>query len=109
MKVIDIARAANVPANTVRFYVRTGLLSPSRNPMNGYKIFSRDDLTRLLVIRQAQTLGYTLAEIVELLRQMERGDLDSLSMYQTLHQHISEIQSQPMYGAMSATHISPER
>lgn len=65
--VSDIAKQVDVTPETVRHYVRIGLLSPERNPLNGYKIFNDDDIQRLLFIRQAKSLSFTLAEIRQIL------------------------------------------
>ena len=51
---------------TVRFYQRKGLLStPSRD--GGARRYGDEEVRRLRFIRQAQTAGFTLAEISELL------------------------------------------
>lgn len=63
-----LARAAGVPASTVRFYEREGLLRPSgRSPAN-YRLYAQGDLQRLRFIRAAQATGFTLEDISELLR-----------------------------------------
>lgn len=73
MTVIELARAANVTPHVVRHYVRIGLLIPQRDQGNGYKLFNRVDLKRLLFIRRAKLLGYTLADIHTILYEAERG------------------------------------
>jgi MerR family mercuric resistance operon transcriptional regulator len=61
-----LAAAAGVGVETVRFYQRRGLLgTPSR--AGGIRRYGSDDLRRLKFIRQAQTAGFTLKEIRELL------------------------------------------
>lgn len=63
MKVSEIARAATVKPDTVRFYTREGLLNPSRNPDNNYQQYDADDLRRLRFARKARQLGFSLPEI----------------------------------------------
>lgn len=72
MKVIDIARAAGVSADTVRHYTRSGLLHPSRDPDNGYQRYSDNDLQRLRFARRARDLGLSLNEVAEILQQADR-------------------------------------
>jgi DNA-binding transcriptional MerR regulator len=61
-----LARSANVSVETVRYYERRGLLDqPARG--NGYRQYSEDDVERLALVRRAKALGFTLAEIRELL------------------------------------------
>lgn len=71
MRVIDLARRANVTPDSVRHYTRHGLLVPSRNPRSGYKIFNENDFVRLLFIKDARALGLSVAEIKSILAQME--------------------------------------
>ncbi len=72
MKVIDIARAAGVSADTVRHYTRSGLLHPGRDPDNGYQRYSDSDLQRLRFARRARDLGLSLGEVAEILQQADR-------------------------------------
>jgi len=61
-----LAAAAGVGVETIRFYQRKGLLDmPSR--AGGIRRYGSDDLRRLRFIRQAQSAGFTLQEIAELL------------------------------------------
>jgi len=62
----ELARAAGVNVETVRFYERKGLLrQPERG--DGYRRYPSTDLDRLRFIRRAKDLGFTLAEITGLL------------------------------------------
>lgn len=63
----QVARQAGVGVETVRFYEREGLLDePARRP-SGYRQYEGDIIARLLFIRRAKELGFTLNEIKELL------------------------------------------
>lgn len=74
MKVSDIARHAHVTPETVRHYTREGLLSPERHPDNGYHLYSATDLERLHFIQRARKLGFSVAEIRDILRHADHGD-----------------------------------
>lgn len=66
MTIGKLATAGGVGVETVRFYQRRGLLAePDRN--GSVRRYDETDLTRLRFIRTAQTAGFTLAEIAELL------------------------------------------
>ncbi|MFO7530016.1 MAG: MerR family DNA-binding protein [Marinobacter sp.] len=71
MKVKEIAQAAGVNPDTVRFYTREGLLNPTRNPDNNYQQYDADDLRRLRFARKARQLGFTLPEIRSILDQAD--------------------------------------
>ena len=63
MKIGEFAGRAGVNTSKVRFYEAQGLLpSPSRAE-NGYRSYSAGDLERLLRVRRAQALGFSLEQI----------------------------------------------
>ena len=62
-----LARKTNVPLFTIRYYTKIGLLKPSRDLRNGYKQYKQTDTDRLKFINAAKELGFTLAEIEEIL------------------------------------------
>ncbi|HUD97840.1 MAG TPA: heavy metal-responsive transcriptional regulator [Woeseiaceae bacterium] len=67
MTIGRVAERTGVNIDTVRFYERTGLLpKPARRP-SGYRDYGQGDLERLLFIRRAKELGFSLADIGELL------------------------------------------
>ncbi|MET0292345.1 MAG: MerR family DNA-binding protein [Steroidobacteraceae bacterium] len=66
LSISGFAAAAGVGVETVRFYQRNGLLAvPPRG--TGVRRYGDADVRQLRFIRQAQTAGFTLAEIGELL------------------------------------------
>ena len=62
-----LAKRTDTPIFTVRYYTRIGLLKPSRNLKNGYKVYKQSDKERLKFITAAKELGFTLAEIEDVL------------------------------------------
>ena len=70
----QLAKHAKVHLETIRYYERQGLLpEPPRN-QSGYRQYPPDALTRILFIKRAQALGFSLHEIAELLSlRMEPG------------------------------------
>ncbi len=73
MHVHEIAKAAGVTAETVRYYTRVGLFSPDRDESNGYRCYGADDLRRLKFIRNARHLGFTVKDVAEILQHAESG------------------------------------
>ncbi len=69
-----LAKKSDVPIYTVRHYTKIGLLKPSRNPRNGYKVYQFSDATRLKFIMAAKDLGFTLAEISQILDEAKHGN-----------------------------------
>jgi DNA-binding transcriptional MerR regulator len=69
----EVARAAGVSPEAVRFYARIGLLQPSRDHRNGYRTFSEWDVRVVRFTKSAQGLGFTLAEIKTLVSTAKDG------------------------------------
>jgi DNA-binding transcriptional MerR regulator len=68
-----LAKRTGVPADTIRYYQRAGLLlTPARTPA-GYRLYGDDTAERLRFIKGAQRLGLRLREIAELLAVRDRG------------------------------------
>lgn len=63
----ELAKECEVKADTLRFYEKHGLLSPSMRTEAGYRMYTDDDAERLRFILRAKAVGFTLAEITELL------------------------------------------
>src|SRR5512145_1063231 len=90
MTVTQVARQAKVSPHTVRYYTRIGLLQPARRRDNGYKEFNTRELDRLRFIRRAQRLGFTLAEIEEILRRAARHESPCPLVRQIVAKRIQE-------------------
>lgn len=62
-----IASAAGVNLQTVRYYQRRGLIERPPKPVSGYRRYPPETVDRIRFIKRAQALGFSLAEIGELL------------------------------------------
>ncbi len=62
-----LAKEVGVNIQTVRYYERRRLLSPTARKSSGYRLYGEAALKRLRFIKNAQTLGFTLREITDLL------------------------------------------
>ncbi len=62
-----LAASAGVGRETLRYYERIGLLEEPPRSQAGYRRYPTETVGRLRFIRRAQELGFTLAEIAELL------------------------------------------
>lgn len=63
----QLAKHAGVNIETVRYYERLGLLTPSSRTSAGYRVYGPTELRRLYFIKNAQALGFTLHEIEDFL------------------------------------------
>ena len=63
----QVAAAAGVNVQTLRYYERRGLLAEPERTLGGHRLYSPEAVTTLQVIKAAQRLGFTLEEVAELL------------------------------------------
>jgi len=78
MLISEFSRAANLSPDTVRFYVKQGLLKPEtgrRGGANPYQEFTRSDLARARLVQLARSLGFTLREIATIAAEVEAKGL----------------------------------
>lgn len=64
----QIATAAGVNVETIRYYQRRGLLREPKRPLGGVRSYSEQDVARIAFIKASQRLGFTLDETSQLLR-----------------------------------------
>jgi DNA-binding transcriptional MerR regulator len=63
----QLAKAADVPTTTVRYYERVGLVEPEDRSAGNYRLYSEESLRKLKFIRAAQAIGFTLDDVKTLL------------------------------------------
>ena len=68
-----LSHLAEIPADTVRFYERSGLLEADQRTGSGYRKFSRNAVARILFIRRARETGYTIDQIRKILDLYDHG------------------------------------
>lgn len=74
MKIGTLASRADLPAATIRYYEKRGLIPEPPRSNSGYRRYSADAVDRLRFIKRAQALGFALDEIGELLElRVEHG------------------------------------
>ena len=66
MNIGEVAKAAGLPAKTIRYYEDIRLITPARDA-NGYRAFSDADVHKLRFLARARSLGFTIEECRTLL------------------------------------------
>jgi DNA-binding transcriptional MerR regulator len=69
----ELARLANVSADTIRYYERKRLLPAAERSAAGYRLFSPEALTRVLMIRGALSVGFSVKELAEIFGIRDEG------------------------------------
>lgn len=67
MQIGELAERTGLSVRTLRHYDEIGLLRPSARSDGGFRLYTRDDESRLLLIRRMKPLGYSLEQMGELL------------------------------------------
>ena len=88
-----LARAADVSVQTIRYYERRGLLPQPARRASGYRVYAAETVTRLRFIRRAQALGFTLAEVAELLGLRVDAETSCEQVQRQLSAKLSEIET----------------
>jgi len=66
LRIGDVARSAGVNVQTLRYYERRGLVVAGFRRHSGQREYDEADVSRVRIIKAAQRLGFTLAEIQEM-------------------------------------------
>ena len=87
-----LAKTCEVKIDTVRYYERKGLILPIERTESGYRVYSQDSVKRLHFIRKAQSLGFTLEEIKELLELSEMPEADCADIRDRASKKIADVE-----------------
>lgn len=94
MRVNELAKLAEVSADTVRYYTRIGFLNPLKSPSNGYKNYGDKDRQRLHFIINARRLGFSVKEIGQIFQQADRGKTVCPMVRNLIEHHLQETEKQ---------------
>lgn len=74
----EVADQVGLSLRTVRYYEEVGLVEPSDRTSGGFRLYSRDDIARLELVKQMKPLGFSLEEMRDLLEVRRRLRFDRL-------------------------------
>lgn len=77
LKIGELARRTGLTVRALRHYDDIGLLQPSARAHNGYRLYGRDDIARLVRIQSLRRLDVSLGDIATLLER-DGGGLGDL-------------------------------
>ena len=73
LKIGGLALAAGVSPHTIRYYEKLNLLPRASRTYGGYRLYTEEDVSRLVFIKLAQKIGFSLVEIKQLLLGSDSG------------------------------------
>ena len=109
MKINEVEAAVGVTKKNIRFYEEEGLITPSREPGNGYRSYSQADVERLRRIKLLRKLDVPLAEIREMLegqKTLAEGMAQQLERLSTRRKDLDEAIGFCTVLELSLIHIS---
>jgi DNA-binding transcriptional MerR regulator len=89
MKIGELAQRSGIPASTIRYYEREGLLPKAERGANGYRVYQDGTLERLDMIQLGQSLGFPL-EAIRSVMGLKGEDLKS-ALLENLEARLGEI------------------
>ena len=69
----EVARRCGVSTDTLRHYERTGVIPKPVRCQNNYRAYPVSTVGRVLLVRRALALGFTLGELARILAERDRG------------------------------------
>ncbi len=87
-----LARDADCPPETIRYYEREGLLPQTARTGGNYRLYSRTHFERLVFIRNCRSLDMTLDEIKQLLRFRDAPQSECGGAHALIEEHIEHIE-----------------
>jgi MerR family transcriptional regulator, copper efflux regulator len=77
-----LAKSAGVSPDTIRHYEKIGVLPQASRTQSGYRVYPASALERVLVVQRALRIGFTLAELAEVLKARDAGAAPCRRVYQ---------------------------
>lgn len=91
MNIGEASKASKVSAKMIRYYEQIGLIPPADRTDSGYRAYTQDDVHRLHFIRRSRDLGFSVAEITDLLGLWNDKSRQSADVKRLAQQHIDEL------------------
>lgn len=91
MNIGELAKVTGVSADTLRYYEKQALLDAPARRENGYRAYIDAHVERVRFIRGAQGLGFSLAEIQDIIPRLSAGTFGRAEIEQRLQEKMAQI------------------
>ncbi len=86
-----VSKLTGCNIETIRYYERAGLMPDPARSEGGHRIYSQDQVRRLMFIRRCRELGFTVEQIRELLRLVDGGDYTCAEVRVITIDHLDDV------------------
>jgi DNA-binding transcriptional MerR regulator len=76
-----LAKATGVSPDTIRHYEKIGVLAKAQRTEAGYRLYPESAVERVHVVQRALRIGFTLAELAEVLKARDAGGVPCKRVY----------------------------
>ncbi|MGB1336800.1 Cu(I)-responsive transcriptional regulator [Planktomarina sp.] len=90
MNIGEVAKMAELPIKTIRYYEEIGFIQPKRSA-NGYRSFRVSDVHKLAFLGRARSLGFSIEDCRALLQLYENDTRASADVKQIAQEHLARI------------------
>lgn len=91
LRIGDLSKQTGCNIETIRYYERIKVLPAPPRTQNSYRLYDESHCTRLIFIRRARELGFSLEEVRGLLRLVEGGHYTCGEVQALALTHVDEI------------------
>jgi MerR family copper efflux transcriptional regulator len=89
----DLAKMVGVSPDTIRHYEKIGVLPRASRTQSGYRVYPTSALERVLVVQRALRIGFTLAELAEVLKARDSGGAPCRRVYELAQDKLKNIEA----------------
>lgn len=89
----SLAKAAGVSPDTIRHYEKIGVLPKASRTESGYRTYPDNAVERVLVVRRALRIGFTLGELAEVLKARDAGGSPCQRVYKLAREKLKGIKA----------------
>ena len=89
----QLAKAAGVNLETVRYYERIGLIAKPARTSSGQRSYSSEDARHLAFVRRARELGFSIDDIRALLKLATPGKQSCAEVHSIANAHLTNVQT----------------
>jgi DNA-binding transcriptional MerR regulator len=88
-----LAKATGLSPDTIRHYERIGVLPEAARTASGYRVYPATAVNRVLVVQRALSIGFTLAELADILKTKDAGGTPCRRVFELAKVKLSAIEA----------------